>query len=246
MRLSTENDLERLEVTLVAKQNASADVCRLLFRSARPFDYRAGQFVNLRRADGLTRSYSLASVPGLDQTLELHIRRYPDGAMSRWLYDEAKVGQTMHVIGPHGSCFYLPGRPEQPLLLIGTGTGLAPLLGIVRDALGGGHEGPIRLYHASHRGEGLYARRQLRELARRHPNFEFVASISGPTDDPSVVRGRADDLALSAHPSLAGMRVFACGLPAMVRSVRKGAYLAGAALTDILADAFEMATPPVG
>ena len=52
----------------------------------------------------------------------------------------------MDFFGPEGSCFYLADDPTRPLLLIGTGTGLAPLAGIVRDALAQGHTGPIRLY----------------------------------------------------------------------------------------------------
>src|ERR1019366_6954129 len=123
-------------------------------------EYRAGQFVSLFREDGLARSYSLASLPG-EGALELHVRKIPGGAMSGWLYSQALHSQALHsqsldraqpgaqsgvpvwIQGPSGNCFYVPGKADEPLLLAGAGTGLAPLYGIARDALQQGHSGPI-------------------------------------------------------------------------------------------------------
>ena len=62
--------------------------------------------------------------------------------MSGWLGTEARPGEAVRLQGPVGECFYVPGQPEQPLLLAGTGTGLAPLYGIVRDALAAGPHRP--------------------------------------------------------------------------------------------------------
>ena len=65
---------------------------------------------------------------------------------------------------PKGNCFYIPDNPEQNLLLIGTGCGLAPLYGIIRDALAQGHRGAIKLYHGSKTVESLYMSKELKVL----------------------------------------------------------------------------------
>lgn len=226
------------------------DVARVSLACAESFDYFPGQFVNVARPDGLTRSYSLASLhspPGLplgDDLLELHVRKIAGGRMSTWLHDEARPGDRLDVSSPLGDCFYVPGRPDQPLLLVGTGTGLAPLYAIVRDALRHGHAGPIRLYHGALRPEGLYFGEKLADLAARHPNFGYAACVlNGPPVNGERV-GDLADLVLADLPKPAGWRVFLCGDPSLVGTLKKKIYLAGARMKDIHADAFLLC--PVG
>jgi CDP-4-dehydro-6-deoxyglucose reductase len=227
----------------------SHDVARVLIDCKEPIAYFPGQFLNLVRGDGLVRSYSLASLhspPGVapgDESLELHVRRVRGGQMSEWLHDETVVGEPVELHGPMGDCFYVAGRPEQPILLIGTGTGLAPLYAIVRDALRHGHTGPIRLYHGARGPAGLYLVDELKRLAERHANFSYTACVlEGPTDDPQVRIGAIDQIVLKDTPKLAGYRAFLCGDPAIVNALRKKVYLAGAKMSDIYADAFVMRT----
>ena len=215
-------------------------VCKVAIEPSTPLYYRAGQFVNLRRHDGLIRSYSLASVPRLDPHLELHVKRLPGGQMSSWIFDGLVAGDTFDIQGPNGACYYVPGRTDQGLLLIGNGTGLAPLIGIARDALNDGHSGPIRLYHGTREQEGLYLRDALDDMAARHENFEYVPCLSGSPVTAGCRSGRAESVAFSDHSELDGWRVFLCGYPPMVHSAKKFAYLAGAALEDIFSDPFEL------
>jgi len=230
--------------TVIDKTMLSADVCRLRLETATALYYHAGQFVNLRRpADGVVRSYSLASVPALDAYLELHVRRVRLGTMSNWILDELAVGEEVDLQGPEGRCFYRGADPEVPLLLIGTGTGLAPLYGIVRDALNSGHRGPIRLYHGVRDPRSLYLVDELRALAERHPAFEYHPCASGLDAElgDGVARGRASDRAFDAHRELDGWHVFLCGLPDLVAAARVAAIQAGAPVEEIRADPFETA-----
>lgn len=207
--------------------------------------YHAGQFINLYRDAHFSRSYSIASVP-TDDYLRLHVRRLPDGRMSNWVHDQLQVGDSLQISAPIGSCFYLPDQPEQPLLLIGTGSGLAPLMGILRDALSQDHVGPIHLYHGSRDVAGLYLVEELRELAHLYPDFYYTPCVSNGVEAPEYKTGRAVDVALAAHPDLTGWRIYLCGNPDMVKIARKKAYLAKAAMSDIYADAFVAAAPPPG
>ena len=212
---------------------------RVLLEPATPIYYRAGQFINLRRADGLVRSYSLASVPRIDPYLELHVKRHSGGRMSNWIFDQLEPGEGVDLQGPNGASYYLPGRPDQPILLIGNGSGLAPLIGIARDALHDGHAGPVHLYHGSHGADGLYLRAELEDLAERHGNFAYAPCVSGgPAADCRT--GRAEAVAFGDHPDLKGYRVFLSGHPEMVHAGKTTAFLAGAAIDDIHADPFEL------
>ena len=215
---------------ITAMEPLSADVVRVRVRCDAQFEFRAGQYVTLVREDGLARSYSVASLPS-EGDLELHIRLLPNGQMSEWLRSGARVGNGVRILGPSGDCFYVPGHPDQPLLLIGTGTGLAPLYGILRDALQQGHTGPIHLFHGALRAEGLYLRDELAQLAEAHANFEYVPSLFDAD-------GPIDQVVLRRFPKLSGHRAFLCGDPAIVQSLKKKLFLQGMDLRDIHADAF--------
>ena len=221
------------------------EIMEVSLRPEGKFLYRAGQFVRLYGPEGFSRSYSLASTPQVDACLVLHIREYPNGQLSSWVHHRLAVGDAVRISDPLGECFYIPGHPEQPLLLIGTGSGLAPLFGILGEALQHGHTGPIHLYHGARDVNGLYHHRELQALVSKHSQLDYQACISS-TDNPlpsHILQGRASDIALGEHPDLKGWRVYLCGNPEMVRSTQMQAYLAGAALNEIHADPFDAQSP---
>lgn len=223
---------------LVEKEQLSPTVWRFRLEAAVPIYYHAGQFLNLKNEAGWVRSYSLASLPKEDEFLELHVRRMPGGQMSHWLIDHFSAGMHIEIEGPNGHCLYTDGEPARPLLMVGTGTGLAPLVGILRDALHQGHRGPIHLYHGVRTQDELYLHESLLAMAQQHNNVYYHACISGEEPTESLQAGRAADIALGEHPDLKGWRVFLCGAPEMVQQTRKKAFLAGASMQDISADAF--------
>jgi len=231
-----------IEAKLVAKDRLAPDIVRLVFESQEEMCYEPGQFLNLRRSDGLIRSYSIASDKSSCKRFELHVGRIKEGRMSSFLIDELAIGESVEVRGPSGSCFYIPGRPEQPLLLVGTGTGFAPLLGIVRAALAAKHEGPIYLFHGSTNASGVYFSSEMRALAAENKQLYYSPCVDQDAPE-DLLLGRAADLALAAHKSLKGYRVFLCGHPEMVKKTKKLAYLGGASLSDIFSDPFEFSGP---
>lgn len=238
MTISVADSNDRLlPATVTAMRQLNDDIIGLELDCPALGAYRAGQFINVYRDAEFSRSYSLASLPS-DEYLQLHVRRLPDGRMSNWLHDELRVGDSLQISFALGSCFYLPGAAQQPLLLIGTGSGLAPLLGIIRDALNQQHSGDIHLYHGSRDAAGLYLVDELSALAAQYPNFHYTPCVSSGIATSAYQLGRATDIALDAHPDLSGWRVYLCGNPDMVKSARKKTYLARAAITDIYADAF--------
>ncbi|MDP3840137.1 MAG: FAD-binding oxidoreductase [Methylococcales bacterium] len=230
------------EGTVVVNDMLNRNTLLLIIAFKDAFEFNAGQFVNLQRADGLTRSYSIANTPQENNTLEFHIRRLPSGKFSGWLHDDIKVGDTIAVSEPRGHCFYLPERREQGILLVGTGTGLAPLAGILTDALAHGHSGSIYLFHGSREVEDLYRIDEMRQLAQQHSNFHYIPCISSNHVPDGFTHGRANDVALATLTDLKGWRVFLCGHPDMVNQAKRMTFLKGASSADIYADAF-LVTP---
>lgn len=235
---------QRIVVSVLSHECLNEQVLRLRLQPTESLAYRAGQYVMLWRDAQLGRSYSLASVPALDaEVLELHIRRVPGGEMSNWLFDSLRLGDSLSLQGPTGSCFYLPGETDKPLLLMGTGTGLAPLYGIARDALEAGHQGEIHLYHGATTTHGLYLHTELQSLSERYPQFHYHPVVrEGEGADVLTRVGELDVLALADIGKLAGWRVYLCGPEELVLKLRKKCFLAGAAMRDIHADAFVMAS----
>ncbi|WNG40787.1 2Fe-2S iron-sulfur cluster binding domain-containing protein [Archangium violaceum] len=232
----------RVSARITSLERLSDSVLCVRLRPEGAFEYRAGQYVSVLRADGLARSYSLASLPHED-TLALHVRRIAGGRMSGWLFEEARPGDVLELQGPAGECFYVPGRPEQSLLLAGTGTGLAPLYGIVRDALAQGHTGPIWLFHGAVDASGLYLVEELRALQSRHPQLQYRPCVLKGPERVGVTVGALEALIKETCPRPAGWRGYLCGNPDLVLSLRKKLFLAGLSLKDIHADAFLPSTP---
>lgn len=228
----------RIPARVLSIDKVSHKIARVRLDYAKPFDYRPGQFLNVFRDDGLIRSYSIASVPQLESYIELHVQHTESGRMSSWIHDQLKAGDDLQISSALGECFYRPGKSEQPLLLVGTGSGLAPLYGVVRDALRNGHAAPIWLFHGSRTQGGLYLVDELSHLARDYLNFKYVPCLSGEPERDGFISMRANDAALQQHVSLKNWRVFVCGQPDMVNATKKKSYLAGASLSEIHADAF--------
>jgi len=228
----------RVSTRVVDKTMLNDTTVRLRLQPETAFLYRPGQFVNLYRYDGLARSYSLASLPQLGEPLELHVRRLQGGQMSGWIHQELKVDDHVSVEGPVGNCFYMPDNPQQPLLLAGTGCGIAPLWGIMRDALEQGHEGPVHLFHGSFTIAGLYLVDEMRATAARYPNFSYTPCVDEGNGDDGITVGRIDKVVASMRPNLKGWRIFLCGVPEMVKGMQRSTFLAGASMQDIYADPF--------
>jgi len=233
-----EHGLTTLDARVASVEKLSTDILGIRIRPAQPLEYRAGQFISLFMDETTSRCYSLASVPQLDDEMFLHVRKVPGGLVSGWLFDHLHPGDAITISQAHGDCFYVAGKPQQNILLIGTGSGLAPLYGIVRDALQNGHQGRICLYHGSYNAEGLYLLQELRKLAEAYPNFSYAPCVSEGEAPEGCLPGMVLDVALAANPDLSGWRVFLCGNPDMVKAAQQETYLAGASIQETFADPF--------
>ena len=243
---SEQNDLF-IKTTVKEIKQLSGHVAQIFLTLPTPcedFNYRPGQFLNIKNPDGEVRSYSIASTQKqANDTLEIHVKKHQFGKVSNWLGEQIKTNDEVEISGPNGDCFYINDQPEQPLLLIGTGTGLAPLLGVVRQALSQNHTGDIKLYHGAVEDDGLYLTDELKKLSNKYSNVEIHLGTLKQSDNKNISCGSINDIALTNHPELKGWKIYLCGDPQMVQTTKQKAFLSGANLADIFSDPFEMKTP---
>lgn len=225
----------RSEVVVRAIDRLSDEVTRLYLGHDSDFSYRPGQFLELIAPDGLSRHYSIASVPEEDPHVELHIRLHRGGRMSGFVADQLSSGDRLRVAGPLGTCFYEGVDPDQPVTLVGAGTGLAPLVGILRDALRRGHRGPIRLYHGARERKGLYLHDLLEALAAKRDNFVYVPRV---LNDSRPHGGDVAAAVLEQENALADTAFFLCGGERLVGRLKRDLFMKGAALKQIRSDVF--------
>ena len=239
----------RCSANVVEHKHISDNILRLRLKPEPGFNYRGGQYITTWKNDTLGRSYSLASVSALDDHLELHIRRIPDGRVSNWLHDEIKLGDTLQIQSAMGDCFYVAGQPEQEIMLAGTGTGLAPLIGIARDALHQGHRGDIHLIHGTTQISDLYMHQTLLDMAEQYPQFHYHANVLNAANEPLSVKPAAvktnsissqplDQQLIETVTDLAASKIYLCGDAGIVNALKRKLFIAGASINNIYSDPF--------
>ncbi len=198
--------------------------------------FHAGQYVQLQVPGGPLRPYSVASPTSESRRIELHVRRRPGGVCTDgWLFGALEVGDTVGLSGPYGRFFWRPAR-EEPMLLLGAGTGLAPLKGIVREVLASGLPRRMTLYHGVAGVADLYDRDFFEQLEREHPGFTYRPALSREAWQGRT--GRVPALLAADLPRAAGHVAYVCGSPAMVADTMKALMRARLFPRDIYREDF--------
>lgn len=239
-----ENDIEIEDVDAIKKHAVqifsikllNSDIAEIQFTSPSGFNYQPGQYIQVFQNEFTLRTYSLASVPELNELLTLHVRKIPSGKVSPWIH-QLKTGEMLEIAGPLGNCFYQSQDKNQAIMMISTGSGLAPHYGIARSALALGHVGKIYLFHGVEKSSNLYLEKELRTLAKKHENFSYVPCLSLETA-PNYEFGMVLDVIQERAINFKNMLVFLSGHPEMVKKGSRYVFLSGARLQDIYADPF--------
>lgn len=147
------------------------------------FDFRAGQFITMdlpihEKRLQRWRSYSIASAPDGTNVLELCIVRLDGGAATRYLFEEIKVGDTITFKGP-GGAFVLPEQLENDLVLVCTGTGVAPFRSMLHDIRNRqlAHRN-IHLIFGTRTAEGILYGDEFSRLQQEMPGFRYSVALS--------------------------------------------------------------------
>src|SRR5471032_705392 len=205
----------------------NASVLRLRLQPERGLRYRAGQHLVVW-AGQVARPYSLASLPQEDPFLEFHLDCRQPGefisiARQLQLGDDLRLGELRG-----GALQYDPDWHSRPLWLLAAGTGLAPLFGVLREALRQDHQGAIRVIHLAHDADEHYLVKPLQAMA------EGRANLSVELWTPAMLPAALAQLRLVSRQTLALL----CGSPDSVDAFARRLYLSGLPRNQLLADVF--------
>jgi ferredoxin-NAD(P)+ reductase (naphthalene dioxygenase ferredoxin-specific) len=225
-----------LKATVTAVEQMTHDVRRLRLRSSKPLEFSPGQYAMLQFSPEHIRPYSMAGLAG-DDELEFHVRVVKDGLVSGYIDQQLKVGDSVRVSGPLGTS-YLRKKHEGPMLCIAGGTGLAPVLSIVRGALESGMRNDIHLYFGVRGARDVYGIDTLARLSAAYSNLHVHIVLSEGTDDSTMRSGLVTEAVVQDWTSLAGWRAYLCGAPPMVDAATLMAVGRGISVEHIYADAF--------
>jgi 3-ketosteroid 9alpha-monooxygenase subunit B len=158
------------------------------------FTYRPGQFLTVRvpAGDGwAARCYSLCSSPLTDDRLKVTVKRVADGLGSNWICDNVTAGDVLEVLRPAGT--FTPSSLDDDLLLVAGGSGITPVMSILKSCLAGG-SGKVTLLYANRDEKSVIFADELRALTEAHPDrltvVHVLESVQGlPT--PAVLRSLA-------------------------------------------------------
>ena len=191
------------------------DISRLVLLVEEPSDFSfvPGQYVDLHvpGGNGARRSFSLANTPG-DGRIELIIKRYPGGRISGMLDDAIRPGTPVGFTGPYGA--FRARESERPILMIAAGSGMAPMLSVLRRLATDGCVRPVRFFYGARAQEDLFHLEEIDELGSRLPGFRFVTVLSAR--DGRYVQDGVDECLAAGE--ITDPDAYMCGPPAMVEA----------------------------
>lgn len=205
--------------TLVALDRLSASTIRFSvdIPNRTELAFLPGQYVNIEvPGTGQTRSYSFANAPHEDR-LTFLVKLSPGGLMSEYLAQRAAVGDEITFTGPHGSFFLR--EADRPVLMLAGGTGLAPILAMLRTLAAAGSHRKIHLIYGVKSDIDVVEIASLAEIADKLPGFTWAHCVSDPAST-ATNRGRVMTLMRPEQLYHGDVAVYLCGPPAMVDSVR--------------------------
>lgn len=212
------------------------DIRRLVLRSAKPIEFSPGQYAHLQFTPEHVRPYSMAGLAG-DDTMEFHVRVVAQGRVSGYVATTLKPGDAVRVSGPLGTA-YLRRKHDGPMLCVAGGTGLAPILSILRAAVADGMPNPIHLYFGVRSPRDAYGLDWLNDLAQRHPALRVHVVVSAGGDPRKQRCGLVTEAIEQDLGSLEGWRAYLCGSPPMVEAATVLARQKGIDPARVHADAF--------
>ena len=199
-------------------------------------DYLPGQYMNVLLPEGGHRSFSMASRPGGNR-VDFHVRRVPGGRFTDGALRQLRAGDRLEVEIPLGG-FRLHQEDYRPLLMVATGTGLAPLKGMLESLMDDEDCPPVSLYWGMRTEGDLYLADEIRGWGERLYDFSFVPVLSRGSDAWTGRRGYVQDAVEQDLPDLSEHAVYLCGSPAMISDAKRRFLARGASAEHVYADGF--------
>lgn len=209
--------------------------------SSQEFHFLPGQYIDILLKDGSRRGFSLANIPNSEGLLELHIKHVPGGQFTGHVFSGMKEKDILRFEGPLGTFFIREEFPERPLLMAATGTGFAPIKGMLQQLFTKGEQREIHLYWGVRYAQEFYYQELLQEWQSAHPNFHFTPIVSRPDAAWTGRSGYITEAILADFPAPKDFVAYLCGHPDMVYDLSQRLQQAGLDSNYVFSDAFVFA-----
>lgn len=203
-------------------EDCAKDIRRLELQLDNEIEFNPGQYVQVQiPGQSVTRSWSIATPPASPHKVELNIRRTAGGlATEGWVFAGLSEGDRVQLSGPYGR-FFLRERRTEPAILIGGGTGLAPLKSMVRHVLETGTQQRMHLYHGARTRADLYDVDYFTDLAARSGGQLTYRPVLSQEDIDGMGHGNVTDAVDADFDTCGGHVAYLCGPPPMVDAALK-------------------------
>ena len=210
--------------TVVAMRDETATARTIALRVPEWPGHVAGQRVDLRvtAADGYSavREYSIASAPSADGRIELSVERLPDGEVSPYLTQDLAIGDPVELRGPVGGWFVWRKSQAEPIQLVAGGSGIVPLMAMIRSRVAAHSAAPFRLLYSARNPDAVWYRDEWQALSADGIGVTFVYTRTSPPNWPRPP-GRIDAtlLAEASWPPTLSPTCYVCGPTSFVEHV---------------------------
>jgi CDP-4-dehydro-6-deoxyglucose reductase, E3 len=229
-------EIRTMPSRIVSIDRLAPDIVKVVLKTppASPMRFLPGQYVDVI-ADGVRRSYSFANAPRADGLLELIVKRYPGGHLSRFWFEQAKPNDLIRIEGPFGT-FFLRDEGLTDIVFLATGTGIAPLKAMLEELAAD----PARA--ALHRLRVFWGNRAAESFCWDPVGLGldvgFHHLLSGNEANWTGQRGYVQQAAVKDGIDPDDTVVYACGSSAMIASAREAVLALGLPVKRFFSDAF--------
>lgn len=207
-------------------------------------DYKAGQHLPIElNLDGqvVKRLYTLSSSPSRPGRLAISVKRIDGGSVSNWLFEHFQVGDTLIADKPNGS-FHMANADHEPLLLLSAGSGVTPMMSMLRDLSDRDAVNNVVFFHQCSTVDDIPFAEELKSLEAKHENFTVMLSLTQSNDDWQGLKGRFSLSHLKQIPDLTARQVFVCGPDGFMQKAKNLMLKKGLAEDHYHQEAFGVAT----
>ncbi len=205
-----------------------------------------GQYIDILMKEGKRRSFSMANPPHDDESLQLHVRNIAGGAFTDHVFNKMKEREILRFEGPLGT-FFLREDSDKPIIFVASGTGFAPIKGIIEHAFYKESRRKMIMYWGARKLSDLYMLHLPQQWQREHDNFEFIPVLSEalPEDRWQGRSGLVHQAVMDDFADLSGFQIYACGAPVMVEAARRDfSSMRNLSLEEFYSDAFTYSNDP--
>ena len=235
--------VRKMPARVIEKTLLTPEVMRLKIKlpNAQRLQFLAGQYIDILLPENKRRAFSIASSPLSEDVIELHIRHIDGGGFTGWVFEEMKERDILRLEGPMGTFFIRNDQTNRPMILMGGGTGFAPLKSMIEDLLAHNDTRPLHLFWGVRNQAELYMHEQAQQWAAQHDHIHYSTALSEPMTEEQAdnFTGFVHEAVLQQYPDLSSHDIYMSGPPAMIDASRTAFLENGAEKRRIFFDSFE-------